>query len=196
MKMNGKFFMRCLFCAAIGFALHLNFNPFHSNASSKLIRENHTTNPFADYRTWSRVNKKPIRMPANLSALCAPASAARQKNDSPHNDKFIVVYVNRLGQKGMMEEKHPRFSQGTVIVKEKLSSESSTSPELLTAMIKREKGFHPAANDWEFFVVSGDAKTIQEQGKLENCITCHRARRGDDFVFRNYLPSDALMKLK
>jgi hypothetical protein len=196
MKVNGKFFRHCLFCAAIGLASNLNLNQFHSKASSKLTPERQPTNQFTDYRNWLRANKKPVRMQASISAMCAPAAAARQKNDGPHNDKFIVVYVNRPGQKGMMEELHPRFPEGSVIVKEKLTSAGSTSPELLTAMLKREKGFNPAGNDWEFFVLSGDAKTIREQGKLENCLACHTAKRNDDFVFRNYLPSDVPMKWK
>lgn len=194
--MNSKYFMCCLFCAAISFALSFSFIQFDSNASSKLPIESQTTNPVADYRSWLRVNKNPVRMPESISAQCAPDSVARQKNEGPHSDKFIVVYVNKSGQKGMMEELHPRFPQGSVIVKEKLSAEDSASPELLTAMRKREAGFNPAGNDWEFMVLSGDAKTIQEQGKLENCLTCHRARRGNDFVFRNYLSGEALMKLK
>ncbi len=186
--MNGKFPLSCFLFAVIGFALNVNSNFFDSNASSKLTIERQSTKKFAEYRNWLRVNKKPLMMAAGTSALCAPASAAQPKIDSPHNDKFIVVYVNKLGRKGMMEQMHPRFPQGSVIVKEKLTTQDSTSPELLTAMVKREKGFNPASNDWEFFVLSGNAKTIQTQGKLENCITCHTARRSDDFVFRYYLP--------
>lgn len=72
----------------------------------------------------------------------------------------------------------------------------STTPELLMAMVKREKGFNAPSNDWEFLVLSGDAKNIQAQGKLDNCIACHTAKRSNDFVFRNYLSKDDLMKLK
>jgi hypothetical protein len=196
MKANSKLLMSCLLGVAIGFIWNLNSNSFYSNAYSDLIVENQTTTQFADYKKWLQVNKKPLMMQSNISLLCAPASAAQQKDNSPHKDKFLVVYVNQTAQKAMMEEMHPKFLQGSVIIKEKLTSENNPSPELLTAMIKREKGFNPAANDWEFFVLGGDAKSIQAQGKLDNCLACHAARRNDDFVFRNYLPKDVLMKLK
>jgi hypothetical protein len=127
--------------------------------------------------------------------MCAPASAVRTTN-GPHADKFITVYVNDAGKQALLKEANPQFPQGAIIVKEKVDNPLSTAPELLTAMMKREKGFNPPSNDWEFMVLSGDAKTIIERGKLENCITCHTAKRAQDFVFRNYLNQTDWGKLK
>jgi hypothetical protein len=75
-----------------------------------------------------------------------------------------------------------------VIVREKLKTEAG-SPELLTAMIKRTRGFNPAANDWEFLILSGDAKKIKQREKTGACLSCHESVSAKDFVFDNYLQS-------
>ena len=61
-------------------------------------------------------------------------------------------------------------------------------PELLAVMLKREKGFNPKANDWEFLTVSGDAKAIVKREKTGECQQCHSSQAKNDFVFRTYLP--------
>lgn len=71
-------------------------------------------------------------------------------------------------------------------MREKLKTEAGP-PELLTAMIKRQKGFNPAANDWEFLVLSGDATTIKKREKTGACQSCHASVSDKDFVFDNYL---------
>lgn len=74
-----------------------------------------------------------------------------------------------------------------MIVREKLETEAG-SPELLTAMIKRKRGFNPEANDWEFLVISGDATKITKREKSGGCQSCHKSVSAKDFVFDNYLP--------
>ena len=73
-----------------------------------------------------------------------------------------------------------------MIVREKLETEAG-SPELLTAMIKRKKGFNPEANDWEFLLISGDATKIKKREKIGECQSCHSSQK--DFVFNDYLPA-------
>lgn len=74
-----------------------------------------------------------------------------------------------------------------MIVREKLETEAG-SPELLTSMIKRKKGFNPEANDWEFLVISGDLTKIKKREKTGSCQSCHNSASGKDFVFDSYLP--------
>ena len=71
-------------------------------------------------------------------------------------------------------------------MREKLKTEAGP-PELLTAMIKREKGFNPAANDWEFLLISGDATKIKKREKTGACQRCHASASAKDFVFDHYL---------
>ena len=146
------------------------------------------------YQQWTRVNPKPVVMEPRAAAACAIAFPSR--GPSPHADKFITVYVNETGTKAMMQQKTPRFPRGSIIVKEKLSDPNSSSPELLTVMIKRDKGFNPENGDWEYLVLDGAGKEVQARGKLENCQACHTTVRPSDYVYRSYLTPDVWKKLK
>ena len=96
----------------------------------------------------------------------------------------------------MMNDKHPKFPQGSVIVKEKLPNKDSSSPELLTVMIKREAGFNAENGDWEYMALDGTGKQVQARGRLEKCQACHTLAKDNDFVYRNYLPSEIWEKLR
>ncbi len=147
---------------------------------------------FSAYRKWDRVTPKPVKMPASLSADCAPANTP----GDPHADKFINVFVNKMGRDSMLKEKKPQFAEGTIIVKEKLAVPNSAKPELMTAMVKREEGFNPAAGDWEFFVLKSPEKIVLERGKLSHCQSCHSSAKQTDYVFRRYLSAAAQEKLR
>ena len=146
----------------------------------------------ARYRKWTRVNPEPEHVPAPNAAACAMLQAA----SSPHGDKYITVYVNDIGRHAMMEEKTPHFPLGSVIVKEKLTTLNSTTPELLTVMVKREHGYNPESGDWEYVVMDGAAQTVQARGKLENCQVCHGMVKSTDYVSRSYLPDEVAKQLK
>ena len=152
------------------------------------------------YRNWTKVNPKPDFMQPATAALCADVRAlARADTDgetNPHRGKYITVYVNESGRRAMMEQASPKFPEGSVIVKEKLSEPSSQTPELLTVMIKREKGFNSETGDWEYAVFDGTGTKLGSRGKLSNCQGCHVSRPDTDYIFRTYLPDDIKNKLK
>ncbi len=144
------------------------------------------------YKGWTRVNPEPELLHAPSAILCGRALAP----PDPHLDKYITVYVNGPGKNAMMKEKHPRFPQGSVLVKEKLSHKESTSPELLTVMVKREAGYNPENGDWEYLSVDGTGKEVHERGRLEKCQSCHIMQKATDYVSRSYLPREVRKKLK
>jgi hypothetical protein len=150
------------------------------------------------YRQWTRVNPEPAVFHSQIAIQCAAPTAAQNKMEAanPHLDKFITVYVNDIGRQAMMQEKLPRFPQGSVIVKEKLTTKESTSPELLTVMIKREAGFNPENGDWEYMALDGAGKEVRSRGRLESCQSCHTMVKDNDYVSRNYLPLEVREKLK
>jgi hypothetical protein len=168
---------------------------FSSPAVHPLTRRGNPVKEIAGYRGWTRVNTEPQLMIDRTAVLCAaPASPTALKN--PHTNKYVIVYVNDIGRKAMLEQLNPVFPEGSVIVKEKLPDKSSQAPELLTVMIKRGKGFNPTNGDWEYMVVDGTGTKVLDQGKLENCQSCHTGKPGTDYVFRTYLPSEVQNKLK
>ena len=156
------------------------------------------TQELVGYKQWTRVNQEPAIIPSRLAIQCSLPTREQlaQEDGNPHRDKFVVVYVNEVGKKAMLLEKFPRFPLGTVIVKEKLASRNSTTPELLTAMIKRKKGFNSGNGDWEYLVSNATGTVVQARGRLEACLGCHRNEQRTDFVYRNYLSATAKTKLQ
>ena len=151
----------------------------------------YTLSVLSKYRIWTLVNPAPVKMEPAVSVLCA---SVMQQN--PHRDKFISVYVNEIGKQAMMMQLNPKFPQGSMIVKEKLGSKDSQAPELLTAMVKREKGYNPESGDWEYLVLDGTASNLTKRGRLIDCRRCHVAYKTTDYVTRTYLPDEVRRQLK
>jgi hypothetical protein len=149
----------------------------------------------SQYREWTLVNPVPVKMLPAVAALCA-APMTRPVTQSPHQDKFVSVYVNEAGRNAMMSQLSPEFPTGSMIVKEKLSTGQSRTPELLTAMIKREQGYNRQSGDWEYLVLDGAASQIVRRGRLADCASCHLAYEKTDYVSRIYLPDEARRQLK
>jgi hypothetical protein len=152
----------------------------------------------ADFRKWTKVNDEPYLMWSNVAAMCRmPTKKDYEMDKSIHKNKYVDIYVNSLGKDEMMTKRNPLFPVGTVIIKEKFSGrDRSTAPELLTVMVKREKGFNPEVGDWEFATVNGEGTKVTAQGKLESCQACHVNYEKNDFVTRVYLPQNIERTLK
>ena len=136
----------------------------------------------ANYQRWTRVNPKPLLFHAASAAQCAAAFPSQLP--SPHREKYITVYVNDAGKRAMLTQETPFFPVGTVIVKEKRATPAA-APELLTVMVKHQKGFNPDNGDWEYAVLDGSAARIQAQGRLANCQSCHQGQKRLDYTFRD-----------
>lgn len=150
-----------------------------------------------NYKRWTRVNPVPAVFNVFVSTACASVvTQSTMEQHNPHRDKFITVYVNEIGRKAMMEEKLPHFPQGSIIVKEKLTTKDSASPELLTVMFKREPGFNPQSGDWEYMALDGAGKQVQARGRIEHCQGCHMMVDTTDFVYRSYLPQKISAQLR
>lgn len=152
------------------------------------------------YRNWTLVNPQPVAISPRVSISCAVQFPTNLSGDveNPHLHKLISVYVNDTGRRAMMNQMSPKFPAGSVIVKEKLPPDKGkgVEPELLTVMIKRERGFNPASGDWEYMVVNGTGTKMEARGKLENCQACHVPLKDTDYVSRSYMPQDVRTKLK
>ena len=157
-------------------------------------------NEIDGYKNWTKVNSVPQFMPVRVATDCAirisPTGIDLGSANNPHLNKYFTVYVNEVGRKAMLSQRKPSFPEGSVIVKEKLSTRFSQTPELLTVMIKQKKGFNPASGDWEYMVVDGTGTKVEGRGDLQNCQSCHLANRKADYIFRTYLSGELQSKLK
>ncbi len=115
-------------------------------------------------------------------------SPVRDKPDKTHTSTFGVAYANDIAHRAMLSIGPLRFPTGSMLVREKLLTPRASSPAVLVVMIKREKGFNPKANDWEFLTVSGDQKKIEKREKEGSCLQCHASESTNDFVFRYPAP--------
>ena len=148
----------------------------------------------AKYRQWTLVNPTPQLMEPMAAQSCVRIPG--REESSPHLHKYISVFVNSVGREAMMTKLEPKFPVGSMVVKEKHGKPDSTSPEVLTAMIKREAGYYPEGGDWEYLVLDGAASKIVERGKLTRCSGCHVPYKHNDFITRTYLPRDVSVELK
>lgn len=60
---------------------------------------------------------------------------------------------------------------------------NSAKPQVLSVMIKREKGFNPEGGDWSFLVIDGAATKVKQRKKKGQCLECHQGASARDFVF-------------
>ncbi len=170
------------------------------NETSLAQTKNKQVKEIEGYRNWTKVNSVPQLMPDIVDRSCvlykSPNGEVVDSKTNPHLKKYLTVYVNDIGRKAMLEQKKPLFPEGSVIVKEKLSDETSQTPELLTVMIKQKKDFHSESGDWEYAVVDGAGEKVEGRGNLQNCQACHFNRKETDYIFRTYLPKVEYEKLK
>jgi len=84
-----------------------------------------------------------------------------------------------------MFQKEKKFPVGSIIIREK-RSRSSTEPEKVIAMVKRESGFSSLTADWEFFAFEGAKFKLRSRETVGNCATCH-VYAESDWAFRSYI---------
>ncbi len=147
------------------------------------------------YKKWQQVTVRPEPMPPDTANLCIilpngykdpVLRKALASPNNPHTKKFFRVYVNDTGKKAMLSHLPSKFPVGSVIIKEKLSSSTSETPELLTVMIKRQPGYRKKWGDWEYMVVNGQATKVEASRSFEHCYGCHVTKKSNDYIFRNY----------
>lgn len=99
---------------------------------------------------------------------------------------FGVVYANDLANREI-KKNLPRFPVGAILIREKHTTEKLGTPDLVIAMVKREKGFSKKTDDWEFLTISPDAGVITKRETKGDCAKCHIEAKATDWVYRDYL---------
>jgi len=127
-----------------------------------------------------RVTSTMFEMSPVVSAQCIAPDGTNS-----HLTSFGHVYVNALGHQTMMTGSG-QYPPGSIIVKQKFSGIRSQTVELHTVMKKRQPGFDPINNDWEYSVVDGTGRKTLAAGRIESCIGCHSQYQNTDYVTREY----------
>lgn len=116
-------------------------------------------------------------------------SSPKKKENTSHSSMdstFGAVYANDLA-KPEMDKENPNFPAGSIIVREKNASDTSEIPEMVIAMVKREKNFSKKTGDWEFLTFNGADLKIRSRETKSDCSKCHIQAEKTDWVFRDYL---------
>lgn len=126
--------------------------------------------------------------PIVMSDGSSEPSTKKEKVEPSETDGFSfgVVYANDLARKEFSRF-IPKFPIGSIIVREKRAKADSESPQIVIAMVKREKGFSKKTNDWEFFTFNGADLKLQKRETKSDCAKCHSQAKETDFVFKTYL---------
>ena len=139
----------------------------------------------SDLKKFSRVTKNRLSIAPAGSIQCAAPVPLDHSALVSKKDASIHVYVSPEGV-AAMKTNGVIFPVGTLILKEKFPTATAKSPELYTAMLKREQGYNPGCGDWEFFTLDGARGAITARGRIESCIKCHKYYSTSDFVTKTY----------
>lgn len=122
-------------------------------------------------------------MPDSIITWGRPAPAEKKEATHTAGQSFGIVYSNDLAREALVADPRIPFPRGSIIVREKLNQPSDVQPELLTVMVKRQKGFNPRANDWEFLLIDGARTKVLERQKKGSCLNCHGSQAHRDYVY-------------
>jgi Cytochrome P460 len=117
-----------------------------------------------------------------------PDKPKKQKPKPTETDGFTfgIVYANDPA-KLEIDKANPKFPLGATIVREKRLKIDDEIPQVVIAMVKREKGFNKKTGDWEYFTFNGADMKLQKRESVSSCSKCHANAAKTDYVFRDFL---------
>lgn len=131
-----------------------------------------------------KLEEKPI-----LKDISQIRGIRKEEPNNPHEVGYISygrVFANDLA-KSEVSKTNPIYPVGSIFVREKLLKETDENPEVITAMVKREKGFSSKTGDWEYFTFNGADFKLTKRETKGDCAKCHANAKDTDFVFKQYL---------
>lgn len=144
------------------------------------------------YREWNMLKEKKVSpsfaglcvVPTDAihhSAVTALAAALPKKESYlPYDDFYLRDYLNKLAYDSHLQ--NDGYSPGSVIIKEKIDG---SRPDAIGGMIKREAGYDPENQDWEYFYASLDDKKMT-RGRISSCLQCHASAPDGRYVFEGW----------
>ncbi len=150
----------------------------------------------AKVENLTKVTAQPLIMSQVVATRCAtfPPIPTQYTGPNAHAWKYFDIYASQNAA-DVVKTGQGTYPEGSVVLKRKYSDASGSTTELYTGMLKREKGYNPASGDWEYYVLSGDGKSVQRQGKLTECMACHATYSSSDYITRDYFTTPEMYDL-
>jgi len=118
---------------------------------------------FEDWRNWSSVTPRPVRSKA-------------------HSNNWVGIYLNKLAESTYLSASSP-YQVCAKIVKPIYTDSSGTNIRKLTIMVKMSPGYDPENADWWYGIYDASGTDMWDEGKLSDCITCHKQAVETDYLF-------------
>jgi hypothetical protein len=106
-----------------------------------------------------------------------PGKEALYKGQHPHG-AYLTTYVSPPVREAL-QSKTGQLPDGSIIVKENYTPEKELAA--VTVMYRRT-GYNPEAGDW-YWLKYGPDKALLAEGRVDDCINCHRSVQNNDWVF-------------
>lgn len=114
-----------------------------------------------------------------------PGKGKLYKGQEPHG-MLLTTYLNDVAYDALTN-KAGRFSPGAIIVKENYMPDSTLAA--VTTMYK-VAGYNPEAGNWFWVKHLADGSVDMNgmaQGRVAMCISCHGAKKDNDYIFTGAL---------
>ena len=118
---------------------------------------------FEDWPHWTSVTPKPVRSKA-------------------HSNNWVGIYVNKLAEATYLSASSP-YQVCAKIVKPIYTDASGTKIRKLTIMVKMSPDFDPENADWWYGIYDESGMDMWDEGKLSDCIICHKQAAETDYLF-------------
>lgn len=120
---------------------------------------------FENWREWAQVTPKPMR-------------------SAGHNGNWVGIYVDDQAKDTYLNARAPYPVCATIIKPIYFDAEGS-SVRKLTIMVKMRPGYDPDNGDWWYAHADPSGSIIQDHGRLDGCIPCHKQAAKTDYLFSN-----------
>ena len=106
-----------------------------------------------------------------------PGRGEKYQGDDPHGI-LLTTYLNPAAYDAL-DSKAGIMPDGAVVVKENYIPEGSFAANTVTY---KKSGYNPDHNDWFCLKVLADG-TVEKEGMVEGCQTCHGDARDNDYIW-------------
>jgi hypothetical protein len=110
-----------------------------------------------------------------------PGKGEKYEGPPPHG-MLLTTYLNEAAFNALTGNAES-LPDGSIIVKENYTPEGVLDA---TTVMYKVSGYNPEHNDWFWTKIAADG-TVQEEGKVEGCQTCHGQQSDNDYILTSPL---------
>jgi len=117
---------------------------------------------FEGWREWTLVTPRPIV-------------------SEGHSNNWVSIYVGQLAKDIYLSASAP-YPECAKVVKPIYNDAEGKSVRKLTIMVKMAPGYDPENGDWWYASYDASGTIVREQGRLDDCIPCHKQATETDYL--------------